>query len=153
MSRCTIQEAGASLIELMMAALILSIAAAVAIPNYSTYRLRVERGNGEACLMRLARLQEGYYLRNNTYTDNLSQLGYNAAHSAHCRDSSQYLLTATALDTEQCPLSRCYRISAIPIGNQVNDGALHLTYDASQSDPNLRLKKERGNIGSHQPWR
>ncbi|MES2491535.1 MAG: type IV pilin protein [Pseudomonadota bacterium] len=145
-------EAGLSLIELIIAALIASITAAIAIPSYSNYRLRAERSNGAACMINLARLQEAYFVRHNSYTVDLKALGYNATAAASCAHTSQYLLSAFVVDEKNCPLSRCYRLKASPQGAQVSDGDLHLIYNSAEPDPNLRTKKERSELGSGIPW-
>lgn len=147
-----IKESGVTLIELIIAALIGSIIATITISSYSSYRLRAERVSGEVCLAELARLQESYFSRNNTYSTDLKALGYNAAEAASCAHTQQYLLSASLVDATTCPLNRCYRLVAIPQETQTADGALYLTYDSSQTDPSLRMKKERGTLGSGEPW-
>ncbi|PTU33247.1 type IV pilin protein [Stenotrophobium rhamnosiphilum] len=145
-------ETGFTLIELIIAALIVSITAAIAIPSYSSYRLRAERSNGVACMINLARLQEAYFTRHNSYAIDLRALGYNATSAASCAHTSQYLLSAFIVDEKTCPLSRCYRLQAVPQHAQASDGDLHLIYNSAEPDPNLRLKKERGTLGSGTPW-
>lgn len=137
-------EKGITLIELIITSLIISIVAGATISHYTAYRLRAERGNGQACLLELANLQETYFARHNTYSNDLRKLGYKTEKDASCMQTQQYLVSAEEVDTSTCPLSRCYRLNAIPQGKQAADGSLHLSYDASQTDPNLRLKKERG---------
>ncbi len=143
---------GISLIELLVTMAIASITAAIIVPEYSAYRLRAQRLNAQSCLIELARKQEAYFVRHHHYVIDLRSLGYDAENAASCGSAHQYRLTATLVDATTCPLNRCYRLSAIPSGAQAADGALYLTHDASQTDANNRLKKERGNPGSGKPW-
>ena len=62
---------GFSLIELMIALVIVAILAAIAIPSYRNYVLRVNRNDATAALLKIAAAQEKFYLQNNTYTNNL----------------------------------------------------------------------------------
>jgi len=62
---------GFSLIELMIALLIVAIVAAIAIPGYRNYVMRANRNDATAALMKIAAAQEKFYLQNNTYTNNL----------------------------------------------------------------------------------
>lgn len=143
---------GFSLIELVIAVLIVAILARIAMPIYTSARLRSERGNGESCLTDLAQKQETYYTRNNAYASDLTALGYDASSSATCNSTTKYKVTASVVDASTCPLTRCYRLSAVPQSSQVRDGTLYLSYDSSKSDPNSRLVKELGTVGSGQPW-
>ena len=62
---------GFSLIELMIAMVIVAILAAIAIPGYRNYVMRVNRNDATAALLKIAAAQEKFYLQNNTYTNNL----------------------------------------------------------------------------------
>ena len=62
---------GFSLIELMIALVIVAILAAIAIPGYRNYVMRVNRNDATAALLKIAAAQEKFYLQNNTYTNNL----------------------------------------------------------------------------------
>ncbi len=143
---------GISLIELVIATAIVSIVATMIIPMYSAYRMRAQRFHGQSCLLNLAQQQEAYFARHGQYVTDLTRLGYGASRAAICAGSDQYHLTATLLDAAVCPSGHCYQLSAIPRGEQVEDGTLYLTYDASKTDASQRLKKERGEPGSGRTW-
>ena len=67
---------GITLIELMIVVVIVSILAAVAYPNYQEFTARAKRNEARAALLRLATNQERFYLNNNTFTTQLTALGF-----------------------------------------------------------------------------
>lgn len=67
---------GITLIELMIVVVIISILAAVAYPNYQEFTARAKRNEARAALLRLATNQERFYLNNNTFTQDLTALGF-----------------------------------------------------------------------------
>jgi type IV pilus assembly protein PilE len=70
---------GFSLIELMAVVTIVGILTLVAIPSYRQYLMRTHRTEAKSALLRLAANQERFYLTNNTYTTDLTALGFDAA--------------------------------------------------------------------------
>jgi type IV pilus assembly protein PilE len=70
---------GFTLVELIVAMVILSILAAIAIPSYSQYVLKSHRTEAKAALMDAASLEERYFSTINLYTGNATQLGYGVA--------------------------------------------------------------------------
>jgi len=67
---------GITLIELMIVVVIIGILAAVAYPNYQEFTARAKRNEARAALLRLAVNQERFYLNNNIFTQDLTQLGF-----------------------------------------------------------------------------
>lgn len=59
---------GFSLIELMVAVVIVGILAAIAMPSYSNYVIRGSRAAAQTELLEMASLQEKIYLNSNAYT-------------------------------------------------------------------------------------
>lgn len=59
---------GFSLIELMVAVVIVGILAAIAMPSYSNYVIRGSRAAAQTELLELASLQEKIYLNSSAYT-------------------------------------------------------------------------------------
>ncbi len=70
------RERGMTLIELMIVVVVVGILATVAYPGYQEYVLRGKRAEGKALIMDVAARMERYYFDNNTYTDDLTELGY-----------------------------------------------------------------------------
>lgn len=58
---------GFTLIELMVVAVIASLLAAVAIPNYTRYTIKAARAQAKSVMLDMAQRQERYYTNNGTY--------------------------------------------------------------------------------------
>jgi type IV pilus assembly protein PilA len=65
---------GFTLIELMIVIAIIGILAAIAIPQFSAYRMRSYNAAAEADLRNAATAQEAYYVDNQTYLPNPTSL-------------------------------------------------------------------------------
>ena len=61
------KQTGFTLIEIMIAVVIVGILAAIAIPSYRTYILKAHRSDAEASLVQIAQLLERQYTANNSY--------------------------------------------------------------------------------------
>ena len=76
---------GFTLIEVMIAVVIIGILAAIAYPSYSEYVKRGNRTEGQAFLNDVVARQERYYSQNNNYvteTNEIAKLGMSATASA-----------------------------------------------------------------------
>jgi len=67
---------GVSLIELMVVIVIVGILAAIAYPSYRQYVARAKRVEAKAPLLQIATNQERFYLQNNSYTTDMTNLGF-----------------------------------------------------------------------------
>ncbi len=65
---------GFTLIELMVVVAIISVLAAIAFPQYSSYRIKSMNAATKSSLHQLAKAQEDYYLAAETYTLNRASL-------------------------------------------------------------------------------
>jgi len=61
------KQRGFTLIELMIAVVVIGILAAIAVPNYQEYMTRSKRTEGMALLQEMAARQERFYAQNNRY--------------------------------------------------------------------------------------
>lgn len=61
---------GFTLIELMIVVAIIGVLAAIAIPQFATYRRNTQDMASRSSLHQLAKAEEDYYLQNDTYTSN-----------------------------------------------------------------------------------
>ena len=81
--------AGITLLELMIVVVIVSLLAALSYPNYREYVARAKRNEAKAALLKLATNQEKFYLQNQTFTNDLSLLGF----ASDLTDSESYRIT------------------------------------------------------------
>jgi type IV pilus assembly protein PilE len=86
---------GITLTELMIVVVIIGILATVAYPNYREFVARAKRTEAKSMLLQVASMQERFYLQNNSYTTNLTSLGF-ATTPNQVSDSGSYRLTVTA---------------------------------------------------------
>lgn len=86
---------GVTLMELMIVVVIVGILAALAYPNYRQYAARAKRNEARAALLQIATLQERFYLQNNTYTTDMTELGFPVA-SNFLSDTKSYIIDVTS---------------------------------------------------------
>lgn len=125
---------GFSLIELMIAVVIVGILAAVAIPMYSDYVTRSRRADGQATLMQVAQELERCYTQFSKYNDNscsvvssstvneTSDQGfYVISASGGALTESNFTLTATP-QNEQADDTDCTTLTLTHLGEQSATG-------------------------------
>lgn len=104
------QIAGITLMELMIVVVIIGILAAIAYPNYRQYMARAKRNEAKAELLKIATLQERFYLQNNTYTTDMTNLGF-ALSSSNLSDSESYVINVTAANANDFTAVATYQHS------------------------------------------
>ncbi len=117
-------SSGFSLLELMIVVAIVGIIAAIAYPSYTEQVVRGRQSDGQAMLMEVMQAQERFYSQNQTYTTNLTTLGYTVANPESLGDF--YTIAAAA-----CPgsaVTQCVLLTATAQGAQA--GQPPLTYNS-----------------------
>ena len=99
---------GVTLTELMIVVVVISILAAVAYPNYREFVARAKRNEAKSCLLQVATLQERFYLQNNVYTADMSNLGFANA-GGNLSDSGSYICAVTAADANDFTATATYQ--------------------------------------------
>lgn len=135
---------GFSLIELMIAVVIVGVIAAFAIPAYQDSVRKSKRADAKTALSDAAARMEQFYLDRKTYTDDLSDLNYVAmpggslttnspdgyyrissvappVWGAGCFPATCYELRAVALDPEQLKDRRCRMFAIDSRGNKTSE--------------------------------
>ena len=115
---------GFTLIELMIAVMIVGIIAAVAIPSYQSQVTKSRRADAQGALTGLANAMERYFTNQNTYAGAAVGDGGIFPDQAPLDGGTKYYqLSISAQDASS------YTLQATPIagGAQAGDGALRLT--------------------------
>ncbi len=76
--KCGSRQSGFSLIELLIAIVLVSILAASAYPSYTQFVVRAKRTAGKSVLIQVADRQQQYFMDNKRYATSLTTLGYQA---------------------------------------------------------------------------
>ena len=71
-----ISQQGLTLIELMIVIVVLGMLISLAYPGYQEFTARARRAEAISALLQVATNQERFYLNNQTYTTNLTNLGF-----------------------------------------------------------------------------
>ncbi len=108
---------GFTLIELMIVVVIVGILVAIAYPSYRDSVRRSNRSEGKALLVDAASRQERYFSNNNTYTTDMTALGF-AADPA-ISENGFYSVDAAACAGGT--IATCYVLTATATGGQADD--------------------------------
>jgi type IV pilus assembly protein PilE len=101
---------GITLLELMVVVVIVGILAAIAYPNYRDMAARGKRNEAKACLLQIAAQQERFYLNNNQYTTDMTELGFPVA-SNFVTGSTTYTCDVTAADADNFTATATYNLA------------------------------------------
>lgn len=85
---------GVTLTELMIVVVVIGILTSIAYPSYRNYVAKAKRNEAKSALLQIATLQERFYLQNNTYTTDMTNLGFAGA-TNQLTDSESYIVTVT----------------------------------------------------------
>ncbi|MBF0132518.1 MAG: type IV pilin protein [Magnetococcales bacterium] len=117
---------GFTLIELVIALVIVGVLVAVAVPYYKNKVMETRRTDGKAILLEIMAAEERFFTINNTYTTNLVAGGLgmtDAGAGSVASESGYYLVSAAACGTG---IGACVILTATAQGVQVSDGNLTL---------------------------
>ncbi|RTR39092.1 type IV pilin protein [Shewanella canadensis] len=115
---------GFTLIEVMITVAIVGILAAIAYPSYIDYVIKSGRSEGVAAVLRVANLQEQYYMDNRAYATDMTKLGlgataYKSEHGYYevtSSGTSSFTITAKAIGTQASRDSTCKTITLTDTG-------------------------------------
>jgi type IV pilus assembly protein PilE len=104
---------GITLIELMIVVVVIGIMAAIAYPNYREFAARAKRNEARAALLQIATNQERFYLQNNTYTCDMTRLGFAAANN-FVTESGTYTVDVTACNADNFTAQAVFNVPGDP---------------------------------------
>ncbi len=116
------RQQGFTLIELMIVVVIVGILASIAYPSYRDSVRRANRSEGKALLVDAANRQERFFSNNNSYTLDMTALGY-AADPA-ISENQYYSVDAAALPVASGGtgnIATSFLLSATAQGGQATD--------------------------------
>lgn len=108
-----------SLIELMIAVVILAIVMSIAIPSYQSHLEKSRRSEGKALLSEVAALQESFRTEQNRYTADLTNLGYAAA--GWNVSTNGYYRVSVLAPTAACPIASCFQLEAQTVAGSAQE--------------------------------
>lgn len=125
-------QKGFSLIELMIAVVIVGILSAIAIPSYQNYVVKSNRAAAQAFMVDAASREKQYLLDARSYVSVANNAGFTALGMTVPADVSKHYDIAIAVVAS--PPS--FTITATPSSSQqTGDGALTLTSDGTKTPP------------------
>jgi type IV pilus assembly protein PilE len=139
------RDGGFSLLEMMVALVIMSILLAIALPSYTHYLIRSRRIDATVALILAAQTLERYNTEHNNYTG--ATLGNGGIYPS-TSPNGFYTLTLTVDRNTTLPIGSSYVLQATPTGSQAADTECGIyTLDetgfktaAGLSDPNTLAK-------------
>ena len=119
---------GFTLVELLITVAIVAILASVAFPAYTDFVTRSNRTEAQRELLRIANLQEQFYIDSRGYTSDMKKLGLGAdpfitENGYYSIDAALanggFVLTATALEPQKSNDSNCLTLSVSETGQKL----------------------------------
>ena len=102
---------GFTLLELMIAIVIVSILVGIALPSYTEFVKKGRRADAMAALLDVQNRQEQFMFDRQTYTTNIANLGLPGTSA-----DGHYTITVAA-PTAGCPINRCFALVATPVAD------------------------------------
>jgi len=106
---------GVTLMELMMVVVIIGILVSIAYPSYRQYVAKAKRNEAKAALLQIATRQESFYLQNNTYTTDMTNLGFGGANNV-ATPTGTYIVNVTAADANTFAANAAYQNADDEVG-------------------------------------
>jgi type IV pilus assembly protein PilE len=96
----TQQQGGFSLIELLVAIVVLGLLLSIAVPNYSAYVERSRRSDARAALLEIASAQERIYFERNQYSAAIADVWAHQEGGSYVSSEGYYTLTVVLTDKD-----------------------------------------------------
>lgn len=128
---------GFSLIELLIAIVVLSLITTAAVTSYRGSVIKARRADAKAGLLELAQLLERNYTESNSFSTNISGNPYPLAFTVSPRDGTAYYNLQFPGGVVTSPTAQSYILQAVPSGSQQEDTrCMTLTLDEAGTKNN-----------------
>lgn len=119
-------QTGVTLIEVLIAIVVLAVLLAVALPSYQGYMRKAARTEAKTALEATASRLEQYFSENQRYSKNISELGLGATSDDNfATETNRYRITINTTESDFSDASALqfasWSVSATPIGAQAPD--------------------------------
>lgn len=123
MKNKNIRNKGFTLIELMIVVAIAGVIASIALPSYAEMMRKAKRSDAKVELLRIAQLQENFFVQNLSYAKSLQQLAFSTNSIKSSKGLYQISIskkTPAACDPAASPPISCltYELTATPISGE-----------------------------------
>jgi len=120
------RQQGFTLIELMITVAIIGILSSIAVPSYMSYVTKSKRTEAKTELLRIAQLQESYYVQNLSYAKALNgTVGLGFPGASQTTESGLYSITTlgrpTTCDGTNLKPCTAYNVVALPVAGKGQD--------------------------------
>jgi type IV pilus assembly protein PilE len=121
MNQAMSRTRGFTLIELVVAMVVVGILAAIAIPSYTNYMRKARRTDAKVALLGLAALEERYFSTSNTYSATPADLGFPGTTWPQTVGGGYYTVTVSGVAAATTTATATYLITANATGSQTAD--------------------------------
>jgi type IV pilus assembly protein PilE len=124
------KQRGVTLIELLTVMAVIGILSAIIVPTYLEQVRRGRQASAKAMLHEVLQHQERFYSENNTFTDDMEELGYGAGPTYLSENGTH---TITLADGPSGDLATSVTISATPVAEDTRCDVLTLSSDMTRT--------------------
>jgi len=111
---------GFTLIELLIALAVVALLAGIAIPSFHAQVVKSRRADAKTTILEVMQQQEAFFTENNSYTQDLRDLGYSAKTWNNSREGLYQIRVMG--DSGSCGLPECIRLFVRPKSNESQVG-------------------------------
>jgi len=124
------KQRGVTLIELLTVMAVIGILSAIIVPTYLEQVRRGRQASAKAMLHEVLQHQERFYSENNTFTEDMEELGYGAGPTYLSENGTH---TITLAEGPSGDLATSVTISATPVAEDTRCDVLSLSSDMTRT--------------------
>jgi len=127
------RQNGFTLMEVMIVVAIIGVLSSIAFPSYMEHVKKTKRSDAKVALLKIAQMQESYFVQNLTYAKDLTSTSANGGLSLSApvkSENEEYTISMTSTDSgggactgKAADACTSFTLTATPAGGQTNDTA------------------------------